>query len=144
MSKEIELKVSEAIIDDVGKGFARVAPEDGLALHLVPGDLIEIKGKGVTVARIAAGFPDNNEKKLIQIDNLTRQNAQVHIGGKVTIKKVPRETATSVVLYPLDTDGALPSERELEQFAKILQGFPLIAGDTINMPSSAEKTASFA
>ena len=83
MPNELELKVCEAVIDDVGKGLARIAPEDGLALHIVPGDLIEIKGKGITVARIAAGFPENNEKKLIKIDDLTRQNAQVHIGGKV-------------------------------------------------------------
>jgi transitional endoplasmic reticulum ATPase len=134
MSGDTELKVSEAMIDDVGKGLARIAPEDGLALQVVPGDLIEIKGKNITVARIAAGFPGNNEKKLIQIDDLTRQNAQANIGGTVWIRKVRRETATTVILYPLDAESALPTERDLEQFAKILQGFPLIAGDTINMP----------
>jgi transitional endoplasmic reticulum ATPase len=134
MLKELELKVSEAVIDDVGKGLARIAPEDGLILHVVPGDLIEIKGKAVTVARIAAGFPENNEKKLIQIDNLTRQNAQVHIGGTVQVRKVRRETAVSVVLYPMETEGALPSERDLEQFAKLLQGIAVISGDTINIP----------
>jgi transitional endoplasmic reticulum ATPase len=130
----MELKVSEAMIDDVGKGLARIAPEDGLTLQVVPGDLIEIKGKNVTVARIAAGFPENSEKKLIQIDDLTRKNAQANIGGTVRIRKVRRETALTVVLYPLDIESSLPTERDLEQFAKILQGFPLIAGDTINMP----------
>jgi len=134
MSAVTELKVSEAMIDDVGKGLARIAPEDGLALQVVPGDLIEIKGKNVTVARIAAGFPENNEKKLIQIDDLTRKNAQTNIGGTVQIRKVRRETAVTVVLYPLDAESALPAERDLEHFAKILQGFPLVAGDTINMP----------
>jgi transitional endoplasmic reticulum ATPase len=134
MSANMELKVSEAMIDDVGKGLARIAPEDGLTLQVVPGDLIEIKGKNVTVARIAAGFPENSEKKLIQIDDLTRKNAQANIGGTVRIRKVRRETALTVVLYPLDIESSLPTERDLEQFAKILQGFPLIAGDTINMP----------
>jgi transitional endoplasmic reticulum ATPase len=134
MSADIELKVAETTIDDVGKGLARVAPEDGLALKVVPGDLVEIRGKNVTVARIASGFPENNEKKLIQIDDLTRQNAQVSIGGMVRIKKVRRETATSVVLYPLDTEGAQPTDRDVEQFPKILGGFAFIAGDTINMP----------
>jgi transitional endoplasmic reticulum ATPase len=134
MSADIELKVAETTIDDVGKGLARIAPEDGLALKVVPGDLVEIKGKNVTVARIASGFPENNEKKLIQIDDLTRKNAQVSIGGMVRIKKVRRETATSVVLYPLDTEGAQPSDRDVEQFPKILGGFAFIAGDTINMP----------
>jgi transitional endoplasmic reticulum ATPase len=134
MSVDIELKVAETTIDDVGKGLARIAPEDGLTLKVVPGDLVEIKGKNITVARIAAGFPENNEKKIIQIDDLTRQNAQVSIGGMVRIKKVRRETATSVVLYPLDTEGAQPSDRDVEQFPKILGGFAFIAGDTINMP----------
>ena len=134
MSAEIDLKVAETTIDDVGKGIARIAPEDGLFLKVVPGDLIEIRGKSATVSRVAAGFPENNEKKLIQIDDLTRKNAQINIGEVVKVKKVRRETATNVVLLPIDADAPLPSDRDIEQFPKILGGTALMAGDTINMP----------
>ena len=113
-------------------------------MQVVPGDLIEIKGKNVTVARIAAGFPENNEKKLIQIDDLTRKNAQANIGGNVQIRKVRRETATTVMLYPLDTESVLPTSRDLEQFAKILQGFPSLSGIPSICLFLAGRTDSFA
>ena len=38
------------------------------------------------------------------------------------------------MLYPLDAEAVQPNERELDQFAKVLQGFPLIVGDTLNVP----------
>ncbi len=134
MSGDMELKVSEALIDDVGKGLARLDPEDIKALNAVPGDLVEISGKKTTVARVTGAFPDSCGKKLIQIDGITRGNAQVNIGEPMRLRKVRRETATSVVLYPLNSEGALPHERELEHFGKILQGYPLTSGDTINLP----------
>lgn len=134
MNADMELKVSEALLDDVGKGLARLDPEDLKTLHVALGDLVEIKGKSITVARVAGSFPDKCGEKLIHIDDITRRNAQVNLGGTIRVRKVPRETAISVVIYPMDTEGALPNDRELENFAKVLQGFPIISGDTINMP----------
>jgi transitional endoplasmic reticulum ATPase len=134
MNADMELKVSEALLDDVGKGLARLDPEDLKTLHVALGDLVEIKGKSITVARVAGSFPDKCSEKLIHIDDITRRNAQVNLGGTIRVRKVPRETAISVVIYPMDTEGALPNDRELENFAKVLQGFPIISGDTINMP----------
>jgi transitional endoplasmic reticulum ATPase len=134
MASNLELVVAEAHIDDVGLGLARLDKDDGLALSVVPGDIVEIKGNALTVARVAQGYPENKDKKLIQIDDLTRKNAQISIGQKVTIRKVRRETATSVILLPVDVDAPLPSERDIEKFANILQGSAILAGNIINMP----------
>jgi transitional endoplasmic reticulum ATPase len=133
-STELELEVAEALVDDVGQGIARLCQEEGLALKVVPGDLVEITGQSTTVARVAAGVPANYTKKIVQIDDLTRKNAATSIGQKVKIRKVRRETATSVILMQLDADSALPSDRDVEQFAKILQSFAMVTGDVINMP----------
>jgi transitional endoplasmic reticulum ATPase len=130
----MELKVSEALADDVGKGWARLHPEDLQALGAVLGDLIEITGKKKTVARVTGTLGQSSELKIIQIDGIIRGNAQANVGEKVKIKKVPRETAATIVLYPLELNSPLPSETELEHFGKILQGYPVILGDRINIP----------
>ena len=76
----LDLRVSEALIEDVGKGLARLDPEDIKAINGVLGDLIEISGEKKTVARITGTFPEFYGKKLIQIDGITRGNAKANLG----------------------------------------------------------------
>ena len=139
----LELKVAETLAEDVGKGLARLDPEDIRALSAVLGDLIEIRGERKTVARITGTFPESYGKKLIQIDGITRSNVKANLSEVVRIKKIPRVTATTVLVSPLDFTAALPEERELDQFAKVLQGLAIIAGDKINVPFLAGKERLF-
>lgn len=143
MDITIDLKVSEALADDVGKGLARLNQDDIKALNGVLGDVIEISGEKTTVARITGMFAESYGKKLIQIDGLTRDNAKVSLGGTVKVKKALRKTATTVVVSPIDFANVLPDERELEHFAKVLQGLAIIAGDKINIPFLAGKERFF-
>ena len=143
MTVTLDLKVSEAMIEDVGKGLARLDPEDIKAINGVLGDLIEVGGDKKTVARITGTFPEFYGKKVIQIDGITRGNAKANLGEVVRIKKIPRTTATTVLVSPLDFTNILPEEGELEQFAKILQGLPVIVGDKINIPFLAGKERLF-
>ena len=143
MSIELELKVTEALAEDVGKGLARLDPEDIKTLTGVLGDHIEISGEKKTVARITGTFPESYGKKVIQIDGMIRGNAKANLGEMVRIKKIPRKTATTVLVIPLDFTNVLPDERELEQFAKVLQGLPVIVGDKINVPFLAGKERLF-
>ena len=57
MDGTLELKVSEALAEDVGKGLARLDPNDIKAINAVLGDVIEINGEKLTVARITGTFP---------------------------------------------------------------------------------------
>jgi transitional endoplasmic reticulum ATPase len=143
MTITLDLKVSEALVEDVGKGLARLDPEDIKAVSGVLGDLIEISGEKKTVARITGTFPESYGKKLIQIDGITRANSKANLGEVVHVKKIPRKTATTVLVSPLDFTNILPEESELEQFAKVLQGLPVIAGDKINVPFLAGKERLF-
>ncbi len=130
----LELKVSEALTDDVGKGWARLNPEDIQALGAVLGDLIEIAGKKKTAGRVTGALGQGHEKQNLQIDGLIRANAQVKVGDTVQIRKVPRQTATTIILYFLEPNCPLPQEAELEHFGKVLQGYPVFLGDQINIP----------
>ncbi|MBF0529129.1 MAG: AAA family ATPase [Deltaproteobacteria bacterium] len=134
MVVDMELKISEAAIDDVGKGWVRLDPEDMKTLGALLGDVVEIDGKQKTVARVTGIIGQGNGKKQIQIDGLIRQNAQANLGDTVKVRKVPRKTAGTVVLYPLDINSPQPHESELEHFGKILQGYPVLQGNKINIP----------
>ncbi len=131
---EIELKVAELFVEDVGKGLARFDPADIKALGATLGDIVEIAGEQRTVARVSGIFPEHLGKKLIQIDGYARENARVQIGGTVKVKKAPRQTATSIVLTPADSDNWWPDENEVGYIGKILQGLAVIAGDKVNIP----------
>ncbi|MBI5968176.1 MAG: AAA family ATPase, partial [Deltaproteobacteria bacterium] len=72
-----------------------------------------------------------------------RSNAEVNLGESVRIRKIPRKTATTVILSPLDFTNVLPEEKELDQFSKVLQGLAVIAGDKINVPFIAGKDRFF-
>ena len=143
MEAFIDLKVSEAFADDIGKGLARLNPEDIKALNGVLGDVIEISGEKTTVARITGTLPDSQGKRLIQIDGITRENAKVHMGGIVKVGKLLRKTAITIVITPVNFSMVLPEESELEHFAKVLQGLAVIAGDKINIPFLAGKERFF-
>jgi transitional endoplasmic reticulum ATPase len=131
---DLELKVAEALADDVGKGWARLDPEDIKALNAVLGDLIEVQGAKKTVARITGTFPEFCGKKMVQIDGITRSNAQANVGEAVRVKRIPRKTAVTILVTPLDLTQVIPEESELEQFARVLQGLPAMLGDKINIP----------
>ena len=139
----LELKVAEARSEDVGKGLARLDPEDIRSLDSTLGDVIEIDGEKKTVARITGTFPEYHGKKVIQIDGITRANAKANLGEVVRIKKISRKTAMTTIVTPLDFSTFLPEESELDQFAKVLQGLAVIAGDKINIPLLAGKDRFF-
>ena len=143
MDGVLELKVAEGLVEDVGKGLARLDPEDIKTLSAVLGDVIEISGERKTVARITGAFSESYGKKLIQIDGITRSNVKANLGEVVKIRKIPRVTATTALVIPLDFSAVLPEERELDQFAKVLQGLAVIAGDKINIPFLAGKERLF-
>jgi transitional endoplasmic reticulum ATPase len=143
MDGTLELKVSEALAEDVGKGLARLDPSDIKTINAVLGDVIEISGEKLTVARITGTFPQYLGKRLIQIDGVTRENAKAFVGGTVKVRKATRKTAATVVISPLDFNISLPDEKEIDQFARVLQGLSVILGDKINVPFLAGKERFF-
>jgi transitional endoplasmic reticulum ATPase len=121
MDAELELKVAEALAEDVGKGLVRLDPEDIRTLSAVLGDVVEINGEKKTVARITGTFPEYHGKKMIQMDGITRGNSKSNLGGTVKIKRISRKTAMTVIVLPLDFWRSFPSG-EMDQFAKVFKG----------------------
>jgi len=97
---EVELEVAKAYPNDSGRGIARLDPDTLLHLKLSPGDIIEIEGADTTAAKVWRADRKDWNNDTVRIDGFTRQNADVGIGERVTIRKAETTDADRVVLAP--------------------------------------------
>ncbi|MBI4339627.1 MAG: AAA family ATPase, partial [Chloroflexi bacterium] len=95
-----ELTVAEARPSDVGRGMARLDPKDMAVLGVQVGDVILVRGKRATPAKVMPAYPQERGMGTVQIDGITRENAQVGLGDGVQLEKVSSRGATRVVLAP--------------------------------------------
>ncbi|MGI6252362.1 MAG: CDC48 family AAA ATPase [Aminivibrio sp.] len=127
-------KVKEAMPKDVGKGIARMAPEDIKELGLSEGRIIDINGKKITAARLLSCDSDMTEdgsRGFIQIDGITRENAHVGIDDKVEVNKAEHSFAGSITLKPLTSTALLEKERDAAYIRSLLEGMPVREGDRV-------------
>ncbi|MEF8826977.1 MAG: CDC48 family AAA ATPase, partial [Halapricum sp.] len=97
---EVQLEVAKAYPNDSGRGIARLDPDTLLHLKLSPGDIIEIEGGDVTAAKVWRADRQDWNTDTVRIDGFTRQNADVGIGERVTIRKAEADKAEKLVLAP--------------------------------------------
>lgn len=97
---EVQLEVAKAYPNDSGRGIARLDPDTLLHLKLSPGDIIEIEGADITAAKVWRADRQDWNTDTVRIDGFTRQNADVGIGERVTIRKADSEKAETLVLAP--------------------------------------------
>lgn len=128
MSNDLTLRVTEAFSKDVGRGLARIDPEDMKLIEADVGDIVEISGKRTTVARLVPTFPVDRGKSILQIDGIIRGNARVGVGDKV---KVRRTTAQTAQVIELSSGRAV--RRDIRYMGKLLEGMPVVKGDAVRM-----------
>jgi transitional endoplasmic reticulum ATPase len=97
---EVQLEVAKAYPNDSGRGIARLDPDTLLHLKLSPGDIIEIEGSDTTAAKVWRADRQDWNTDTVRIDGFTRQNADVGIGERVTIRKAEADKADELVLAP--------------------------------------------
>jgi transitional endoplasmic reticulum ATPase len=136
---EATLRVVEALQQDVSYGRARLDGQTRVELNLSPGDIIEIKGHKTTAAVVWRSHPGDEGKGIIHIDNLTRKNAGVSIGDKVTIKKAEVKPAKQVTLAPaISQDQQIQFGDGIDALAKRgLLKRPVVQGDIVVVPNIA-------
>jgi transitional endoplasmic reticulum ATPase len=99
-SGEIELRVAEALQQDVGKGIIRMDKELLSKIGVEPGDIVEIIGNRTTGAIVGQAYPADVGLEIVRMDGLTRSNAGTSIGEMITIRHVKIRIAKKVVLAP--------------------------------------------
>ncbi len=127
----LTLRVAEAKPRDVGRGIARIDPLDLEKIGAEVGDIIQVEGKRKTAAKVMPTYPEDRGKSLIQIDGLLRGNAQVSLDEKVTVQKTSFLPADKIVLNPLTLVRSISRERDAKYIGTLLDGLPLVEGDTI-------------
>jgi transitional endoplasmic reticulum ATPase len=129
-TKILTLRVAEAKAKDVGRGIVRIDPQDLQKMAAETGDVVEIEGKRKTVAKIMPAYPEDRNKSQLQMDGLLRGNAQVSLDEKVNVRKTDYAPAEKIVLNPL-TLARSAGEADVKYIGSLLEGLPLIEGDTI-------------
>ncbi len=137
---EIKLKVSEALGKDIGRAFARMGPEDLERLNANVGDIVEISGKRKTVCKAMPAYKEMRGQSRIQLDGISRQNAKAGIDENVTVTKIVCKPADKVVLSPINVTT---SERDLEYIGSLLDGLPVVVGDSVRATLFGSRSADF-
>ncbi len=137
---EIKLKVSEALGKDIGRAFARMGPEDLEKLNAGVGDILEVLGKRRTVCKAMPAYKEMRGQSRIQLDGISRQNAKAGIDESVTVRKVACKPAEKITLAPINVTT---SERDLVYIGSLLDGLPVMVGDTIRATLFGSRSADF-
>ena len=136
----LKLKIAEALSKDVGRGIARMGPEDLERLQLAVGDLVEIVGKRATVCKAMPAHKELRGQSRIQVDGLVRENAGAGLDEFVKVRKTACRPAERVVLDPANVR---PSERDLNYIGSLLDGLPVQEGDRIRAALFGSRWADF-
>lgn len=131
----IALKICKIEKKDSGKGIARLNAVDMREIGVEAWDLIEIGGKRKTIVRVMPLDKAKTKKSIIELDDLTLENARVELNDHVFVKKVDSKSATKVVLAPRN-NALLYNGNEDKYLKGRLDGFPITVGDKlrVNLP----------
>jgi transitional endoplasmic reticulum ATPase len=127
----ITLRVAEALTKDVGRAMARLDPQDMSRIGAEVGDIVAIVGKRPTVAKAMPAYPEDRGKGIVQIDGITRENAQTGLGEKVQIRKTEYESASTVILAPITSASAFVTEKDRKYLGRLLEGLAVTQGDKV-------------
>ena len=132
----IALKICKIEKKDAGKGFARLNATDMREIGVEAWDLVEIGGKRKTIIRIMPLDKSKTKKSVIELDEVTIENARVKLNEHVFIKKVDSKSATKVVLAPRN-NAVLYNGNENKYLQDRLDGYPITIGDKlrVNLPN---------
>jgi len=131
----LALRVTEARVEDVGHGVARLAPSDLRRIGARTGDVLKITGGTVAVGR--AELSDDAHEGMIQIDGTCRSNCSAGLQEQVTVIPVETQPAIAVRLTPMWV-GAAPATIAPDRMLEDLAGVPVIAGCVVRVPTFAK------
>jgi transitional endoplasmic reticulum ATPase len=129
MSKELKLKVTEALPKNTGCGYVLINPSDMVKLNLAVGDVVQVaSSKRSGIAKLMPTYFDLRGKGILQLDGLTRRNAGLSLDEKAVIEPISCKHATRIVLIPTTIT---PNPRDLDYIGSLLDGLPVEKSDLL-------------
>jgi transitional endoplasmic reticulum ATPase len=142
-NQTLSLRVAEALPKDVGRGLARLDPQDLERLGAAIGDVVEIAGKRTTVARAMPAYVDQRGQALIQIDGILRGNAGTGLDAPVEVHSVPVQTAGQITLAPAKNQRTHRGATQRRYLSRLLDGIPVTTDDQVRVNLVGTRTQTF-
>jgi transitional endoplasmic reticulum ATPase len=130
--KELELKVAEALQNDVGRGIVRIDEYSMRNLNITSGDIIEIEGKKKTAAIVWPSHIQDSRLGIIRMDGIIRQNSGSSLGDKVIVRRGEIAAAKRVTIAPTSHEIRFGGDFGMHLRQRLL-GRPMVLGDTISI-----------
>ncbi len=140
-SSEIELRVAEALQQDVGKGIIRIDRDLLEKIGVKPGDIIEIIGKRTTGAIVGQAYPADVGLEIVRMDGLTRSNAGTSIGEMVSLRHIEIRIAKKVVMAPATKGIRIMASGDL--IKRNIIGRAVTRGDVMSLISPRRSRETF-
>ena len=137
------LRVAEALPKDVGRGLARLDPQDLKQLGASIGDVVKISGTQSTVARAMPAHLAQRGQGLIQMDGILRRNAGAGLDERVTVRRVEVQPARTVVLAPVEALRTSSGTSQTRYLATLLDGIPVTPDDRVRTNLFGTRAQSF-
>jgi len=139
--QEIELKVAEAMQNDVNRGIVRIDSASAKTIGVTTGDIVEITGARSTVAKVWQSHGEDEGRQIIRMDGTLRQNSGSSLGDKVKVKKADVKQAKKVIVAPTEQQIRFGDDFSTYLKQRVLMGRPMMAGDmfyitVLNQPIS--------
>jgi len=139
MPETLRLRVDSLPSNEAGRGIVRIDPHVMDRLGVSSGDIVEIRGKKTTGARVWRGQSIHAGSNKIFMDGLVRNNAGTSIGDFVQVRKINPPPAQRVVLAPAQQGVRIVAEGSTVQPS--LRQRPVTAGDIISTAGTPYRDA---
>ncbi|MDO8642887.1 MAG: CDC48 family AAA ATPase [Candidatus Woesearchaeota archaeon] len=131
MPKILNLKVAEAIQDDVNKGIVRIDSQLMNEIGVKSGDIVEISGERPTVGIADRAYPGDIGLNIVRMDGILRRNAKTSISEIVKVKKIEIAEAKRIVIAPARKGIRITAPPNT--FRQSLLGRAVVKGDIISL-----------
>ncbi len=140
--KEVSLRVTEGLQEDIGKIRVRIDPEIMQTMDIPDGSFVEILGKKTTGAVALIGSDSDRGQGIIRMDGLIRGNAGTNLGEIVNCKVVSLKLAKKMTIASTQKEYKINDPEFIQTTLKdYLLDKPVKCGDLIKIYS--EESASF-
>ena len=136
-TKEITLKVAEAIQDDVNKGIVRIDSSFMQEIDVKSGDIVQIEGERKSVAIVDRAYPGDIGLNIIRMDGIIRRNSKTGIGEMVKVRKEIVKEAKRVVIAPARKGIVIRASSNI--FKQGLLGRAVLKGDIVALGGTRQR-----
>ena len=141
--EDMVLRVKEALVKDVGRAVARIDPSDMKLFGLESGEVVMLEGKRSTPVKLMPCYPEDRNKSMIQIDGITRANAQTGIDERIKLVKIACKQALKIKLKPDAVTGTLFKTDDAKYIGSLINGLPVVKGDKVRATLFGSRTVDY-